>query len=118
MTEVSFQVKIVLRFTNHSAARSYWRTLMRKTVCYAVFCLALCCGLSPSLSAQWVAFNDYAPGVGTHPNATTYGPATSGTLKNITNGAAVAASVSITTVSSVAGPIQALPNYGTPASIV
>ena len=87
---------------------------MRKAGCY--ICVALL--LSASAFGQWVAFNDHAPGVGTHPNATTFSPGTSGTLKNITNGAAVAASVSITTVSSVAGPIQGVPNYGSPASIV
>src|ERR1051325_9928421 len=67
---------------------------------------------------QWVVFNDYAPGVGTHANATTFGPAQSGALKNISNGASVGASVNITTVSSAAGAIQGVPDYGTPASIV
>ena len=69
------------------------------------------------LSAQ-VAFNDFAPGVLTHSNATTYGPGQAGVLKNITNGAVLPWTVTVTGNSYTGGGVQGNPTYGTPASII
>ncbi len=71
--------------------------------------------------AQFVAFNDYAPGPGTHTNATIYGTAgapAGGLLKNITNGLTVGATVTITNAGTTVSGSQVPPAYGSPASIV
>src|SRR5438105_8862410 len=68
--------------------------------------------------AQFVAFNDYAPGGGTHTNATTYGPGSSGRLKDIVTGAPAAANLLIYSSAITYGPLQSSPAYGTPAYIV
>ena len=71
--------------------------------------------------AQFVAFNDYAPGPGTQSNATIYGTTSApvgGPLKNITNGLAVAATVTITNAGITVAGSQAAPAYGSAASIV
>src|SRR5258706_5123645 len=71
-----------------------------------------------SVLAQFVAFNDYAPGTGTHSNATTFGPGASGLLKNITNGTPTAVTVTAVGSSLVFGSTQGVPDFGTPASTV
>lgn len=70
-----------------------------------------------SVSAQFVAYNDVAPGAGTSSNATTYSLAapTSGLLKNITNGAPVAVSVAVTAFGTVPNGASDNPDPGTPA---
>src|SRR5437667_6425326 len=69
-------------------------------------------------AAQFVAFNDYAPGGGTHPNATTYGPGGSGKLKDITTGTPGTANLLVYSSAITYGPLQGSPAYGTPAFIV
>lgn len=66
----------------------------------------------------FVAFNDYAPGVFTHRNATVFGPGQSGKLKDITSGAALAVTVAVTTNRIAYGNVQGVPGYGTPASVL
>src|SRR5713101_5300647 len=60
-------------------------------------------------AAQFVAFNDYAPGGGTHTNATTYGPGASGRLKDIATGAPAAANVLVYSSAIRYGPLQGSP---------
>jgi hypothetical protein len=68
---------------------------------------------------QWIAFNDYATGLGTHSNATTFGPTlTSGALKNISTGVGVGVNVAVTSSGVVNGAVQSVPDYGTPAFVV
>ena len=70
--------------------------------------------------AQFVAFNDHAPGIGTHPNATTWNifgnaPGASGALKDINNGSLLPITLTITRSGTVnAAPNGANPNAGTP----
>src|SRR5258706_15431231 len=71
-----------------------------------------------TLEAQFVSFNDYARGGGTHINATSYGPGASGQLKNISSGAAVAAAVTVYSAATVFTSLQGSPQYATPAFIV
>jgi phosphatidylinositol-3-phosphatase len=72
-------------------------------------------------SAGFVAFNDYAPGYGTHVHATIYGtlgqPAAGG-LTNISDGLPAAAAVTITSNGVATSAVQGVPPYGTPASVV
>ena len=71
--------------------------------------------------AQFAAFNDFGPGLGTHTNATAYGSpgfAASGVLKNITNGLPAGVTLAVTSSGVVASATQGTPDYGTPASIV
>src|SRR5436190_18075564 len=75
-------------------------------------------GFVAPAKAQFVAFNDYAPGGGTHPNATTYGPGGSGKLKDITTGATGTANLLVYSSAITDGVLQGSPGYGTPAFIV
>ena len=82
-----------------------------------------------SATAQWTAFNDHMIGTGTSPNATIYNvygftnnPATgfpgtnSGPLKNITSGAALPVTLTITNFSLPnGGASSGVPGAGTPA---
>ena len=73
-----------------------------------------------SLWAQFVAFNDHAPGPGTSTNATTWNifgnsPGTNGLLKDIATGTSLPVMVTITRAGTVsASPTGANPNAGTP----
>jgi hypothetical protein len=69
-------------------------------------------------SAGWVAFNDYAPGLLTHTNATIYGPGGGGPLKDIATGSNLPVSVAILGEGVAKNHIQGVPAYGSPASIV
>jgi len=92
---------------------------------YLQLCRAVLLGLLAVLpceaQAQFVAFNDFGPGFGTHTNATVYGSpgfAASGVLKNITNGLPAGVTLAVTNSGVVASATQGTPDYGTPASIV
>jgi hypothetical protein len=65
-------------------------------------------------AAAPVAFNDYAPGILTHPNATTYGPGQEGPLKDIETGLPLSIRVSVLGTNLVASGVQGAPNEGTP----
>jgi alpha-tubulin suppressor-like RCC1 family protein len=70
------------------------------------------------LSAQWVAFNDHAPGSGTHAHATRYhvfanGSPAAGQLRNISNGTNL---LTMLTITRSASGVVANDSYGTPAS--
>ena len=80
--------------------------------------LALAVGLAGRMSAQSVAFNDYAAGILTHSNATTFGPGKSGKLRDIATGAPLNWTVDVTATGVVDGGVQGNPTYGTPASVV
>lgn len=74
-----------------------------------------------SVQAQFVAYNDHAPGAGTSPNATPYdvfglGVGSSGPLKDIQTGATLPVTLTITTTASGVTPstTQASPAAGTP----
>src|SRR5438093_8016804 len=92
--------------------------MMRRLSGFWPLCIAVSVGLDGRAQAQWVAFNDYAPGVVTHSNATTYGPGQSGRLKNIASGAALGVSVTVTAAGGAGGNVAGWPTYGTPASVV
>src|SRR5678816_1325434 len=73
--------------------------------------------------AQWVAFNDHAPGPLTHSNATRYhtfgtGNPTGGPLRNINNGTNLSAQLAMTSSGVVAANSAAHPAGGTPVSLV
>src|SRR5437762_10157069 len=84
-------------------------------------------GLTSISQAQWVAFNDHVPGVGTHPNATTLkipavgGPtSTNMLLKNIGNGTNLPVTLTITRSSAGvtynangSGPASGTPMFNT-----
>ena len=77
--------------------------------------------VSPHVEAQFVAFNDHAPGAGTSPNATTYdvfgaGVGSAGPLKDINTGATLPVTLTITTSGSGIAPAgtQGRPVVGTP----
>ncbi|HEY6226067.1 MAG TPA: lamin tail domain-containing protein, partial [Verrucomicrobiae bacterium] len=77
--------------------------------------------ISPGVHAQFVAFNDHAPGAGTSPNATTYdvfgaGVGAAGPLKDITTGATLPVTLTITITPSgvVPAAAQGSPAVGTP----
>src|SRR3954466_140850 len=77
--------------------------------------------ISPSVDAQFVAFNDHAPGAGTSPNATTYdvfgaGVGSSGPLKDITTGAILPVTLTIAITPSGVTPAgtQGNAEVGTP----
>jgi hypothetical protein len=84
---------------------------------WAQLIAGICC-LPVHTQAQWVAFNDYAPGFATHSNATTFGPGQSGPLKNIASGAALGVLVTVTATGGAGGNVAGWPTYGTPASVV
>ncbi|HUS34207.1 MAG TPA: lamin tail domain-containing protein [Verrucomicrobiae bacterium] len=93
---------------------------MRKLSFYGL--LVTCALILPlPISAQWVAYNDHAPGPGTSQNATTWDvfgnpPGSSGPLKDIATGATLP--VSLTIAQSGAGisssNTQGIPSPGTP----
>jgi hypothetical protein len=91
---------------------------MRNLSCRWPLFVAVSLGLGGSAQAQWVAFNDYAKGLVTHSNATTFGPGQSGPLKNIASGAALGVTVTVTAVGGAGGNVAGWPTYGTPASVV
>ena len=72
-------------------------------------------------AAQFVAFNDHVGGSATHSNATVYnvfrsgGITNAGWLKNITDGALTAVTLTITNRSASSTVVSGLPNPGTPA---
>lgn len=74
-------------------------------------------------AAEWVAVNDHYAGAGTSPNATLWNvfgtaggaPGSSGVLKNITNGAALPAALTITNLQAAPEPDGGAPAAGTPA---
>jgi hypothetical protein len=68
--------------------------------------------------AGFVAFNDFAPGVYTHTNATTFGPGQAGKLRDIISGATLPISVNVTSNGVAFGQVQGTPAYGSPASVV
>src|SRR5947207_723866 len=69
-------------------------------------------------AGQFVAFNDYAPGGGTHPNATAYAPGGSGKLKDIASGALGTVNLLVYSSAINYGALQGSPGYGTPAFII
>lgn len=74
--------------------------------------------LLPSVAAQ-TAFNDFAPGGGTHTNTTTIGPpSASGQLKNISTGLNAGIRALATSTAVTLGPAQGAPLYATPTFIV
>ena len=83
-------------------------------------CLVVCAFsvFAGSVRAQFVAFNDYAPGGGTHPNATTYAPGGSGKLKDIASGALGTVNLLVYSSAINYGALQGSPGYGTPAFII
>src|SRR2546423_1229538 len=98
---------------------------MRKgrTECRRNACECIAGGLvlfAPLFAAfgQFVAFNDYAPGGGTHTNATVYAPGGGGRLKNIDSGAAAAANVLVYSSGVTLVQAQGSSLYATPAYIV
>ncbi|HYE33253.1 MAG TPA: lamin tail domain-containing protein [Methylomirabilota bacterium] len=73
-----------------------------------------------SVQAQFVAYNDHAPGAGTAVNATTWNalgaaPGASGFLKDIQTGANLTVRLSITSAGAIGDAAQAQPAAGTPA---
>src|SRR4051812_16918103 len=105
---------------NISAVRL--KIYMRGVLCKSWFRLLLV--LLPSTSqAQFVAFNDHAPGPGTHPNTTVWDclvEPTSGLLKNITNGLNTQVTLSITRTGAGmvgGGATAGYPQIGTPANV-
>jgi hypothetical protein len=66
----------------------------------------------------WIAFNDYAPGMFTHSNTTSWGPGGGGALKNIETGEILPVTVTITAQGVAKAHVQGIPSYGTPASVV
>ena len=84
--------------------------------------LVACALVSPlQTAAQFVAYNDHAPGAGTSPNATTWdafgnAPGSSGPLKDITTGANLPVTLTITSTGAgvSAANTQAVPSPGTP----
>lgn len=91
---------------------------MLKNLCsrpgWALVSMLLCF----AVRGEWVAFNDFAPGLGTSSNATTYGFAQAGPLKDIATGAALKAKVSVVNANGAVSGNQARPDYGSPASVV
>src|SRR5689334_13995507 len=83
-------------------------------------CLVVCAFsvFAGSVRAQFVAFNDYAPGGGTHPNATAYAPGGSGKLKDIASGALGTVNLLVYSSAINYGALQGSPGYGTPAFII
>src|SRR6266850_890816 len=74
------------------------------------------------IQGQFVAFNDHAPGPGTHPNTTTWSclaAPNGGLLKNITNGVntAVTLEITVTGVGIQGGSTAGYPQIGTPAHL-
>ena len=65
-----------------------------------------------------MAFNDYAPGLGTHRYASISGLSGAVALRNISNGAPVGVTVTVANTGAAAGAIQGHPDYGTPADIL
>ena len=66
----------------------------------------------------FVAFNDHAPGLYTHPNTTRYSPGDTGPLKDIGNASPTPVRVAVIASSFTAGSVQGHPLRGTPASVV
>ena len=93
---------------------------------YRALWLAISFSLAqPMAQAQWVAFNDHAPGTGTHVNTTRYhafanGYPSSGLLRNISSGTNLTAQLAITRSASgiTAANSSANPAGGTPLANV
>jgi hypothetical protein len=91
---------------------------------FALSCAKLAVGLliAPiAIQAQFVAYNDHAPGPGTGPNTTTWdvfgnAPGSSGPLKNVLTGANLPVTLTITTSNTSIGAAgtQGVPAPGTP----
>lgn len=77
--------------------------------------LQLCAAVNPP---GFVAFNDSVPGLGTSSKATSYGPGDHGVLKDFTTGVKLGVQVSIQLKGGVAGAVQGIPDFGTPASVI
>ncbi len=84
--------------------------------------LCLLAGLRPGFSApisSFVSFNDYAPGLGTGSNVTSFGLShTNGLLKEVTTGNPTGVSVTITNLGAAGDSYQGRPDYGSPASVI
>lgn len=78
----------------------------------------------PAVFGQWIAFNDHAPGLGTHTNASRFhvfanGNPSSGFLRNINNGTNLTATITLTTNATVVMQSSAAnPAPGTPLANV
>src|ERR1044071_2033589 len=76
-----------------------------------------------SIAAQFIAFNDHAPGTGTHSNASSWSclvVPTGGLLKNIATGSDTPVSLNISrtgTGAATGGSAAGYPQIGTPAQI-
>src|ERR1017187_8792453 len=98
----------------HSGAASL---IKRRRINPPILLFLLAAGVA---HAQFVAFNDHAPGAGTAANTTTWNifgnsPGSSGALKDIISGAVLPVTVTITRNGTVnASPTGANPNSGTP----
>src|ERR1044071_5873209 len=94
--------------------------LLYRVRLWATLTLLFC---AHSLPGQFIAFNDHAPGSGTHSNATTWSclvVPTGGALKNVANGVdtPVTLNISRTGVGTATGGSTAgYPQIGTPAQI-
>jgi hypothetical protein len=89
----------------------------------SVFLAVLWLIFSNAASAQWTAFNDHAPGSGTHSNTTRYhifanGNPSGGVLRNSINGTNLPVTLTITRASAVANSSTASPTAGTPLANV
>ena len=80
--------------------------------------LGFCLVYGPTAHGQFIAFNDYAPGVGTHSNTTTLGVVPSGRLKDIRSGLLTSVSVAITQSGTTPAGVHGVPVSGTPADVV
>lgn len=86
----------------------------KSLACVLAFCVQIPAGFT-----QFVAFNDFAPGAGTHPNATTYGPpSSSGFLKDISSGSVSSIRALVFGSGLTLTPDAGSPAYATPAFIV
>jgi len=84
---------------------------------WTVFCLSLI-EPTPLRAESFVAFNDFAPGLGTHSNTTSFGPSQAGLLRNIATGQKLSITLSVSANGFTAGGVQGHPAYGTPASVI
>src|SRR5881397_3808975 len=94
---------------------------MQKSLLAKIVPILIGLACATGAKAQFVAFNDHAPGAGTAANTTTYtadpaGTASSGALKNITTGASLPVTLTVTVAGNVTFEgTQGNPSAGTPA---
>src|SRR4051812_7717964 len=108
-------VSLSLHILSPVFAMDYMHSSRVQRLVLWVWALSCICSARVEGATGFVAFNDYVSGLGTGSNVTTYQPGQGGALKNVSNGANLGATVTVTGLGQTTGAVQGRPDYGSPA---